>query len=499
MSIHVRPVDRTRRLILRRMRRSRILALGSAALLLLIGGLLLYLRQFFIDHENIPTFTYVTAADESITTPETPPPPLQSGGASAAAAAAADVTPNIIVSTNSSPDSLLTPLDFDLGEGLAMTDPMNINFGFGLSEEGTAAQGDGSADSGDGGKGKGSGRGQGDGHGNGKGYNDDIQIVLVLDASGSMQNLFSAVADALNDVFIVLGQAKLNGKPTRVNVGIVVYGQSNRNGAPFTLSRFTDKPSALKKKVKSVVCDGSNEECGSALMYALRNFPWNMRERDDMLKVIFICGNEAFDMGRVPPESALHLASAANIIVNTVHCGDPDSQWQEAAILGNGRGLNFDMQHIPTKSRKSAQNKLKALRELHSIPLLPIGSPAEQQELLEQHRGTVAPPAAPKQLSKWMSQNRERVIRGFSWDAVELCRQHGENFSLELIGGVGNLPLSLRGNSPQKALRIIRQHALKRSQALRMYHEACDGSDFTDNILETLQEQAQQKGIIIEL
>lgn len=499
MSIHVRPIDRARNLIRQRMRRNRTLALGAAAVVMLLGGLLLYLHQFLIEQENIPTFTYVTTTEEEVIIPEKAHQPTPGGGSSSAAAAAANVTPDIIVTTTSSVDSPLMPMDFDLGEGLAIADPMEIDFGLGLSEEGSARQGEGTADSGEGGKGKGTGRGHGNGNGGGKGYNDDIQIVLVLDASGSMQNLFTAVADALNEVFTALSQAKLNGNSTRVNVGIVVYGQAHQNGAPFTLSRFTDKPSTLKKKVQSVECNGSNEECGNALMYAIHNFPWNMRERDDMLKVIFICGNEAFDMGRVPPESALSLATSANIIVNTIHCGPPDSQWQEAALLGNGRGLDFDMQLTPRKPRNNSLDKLKALRELHRIPLLPIGSPAEQQELLEQHRGAGAPPAADKQLVKWMSQNRERIINGFSWDAVELCRRHGADFSLELIGGVGNLPLSLRGNSPRQALQIIRQHALKRSQALRMYHEACDGSDFTDNILETLQDQAQQKGIIIEL
>ena len=322
-----------------------------------------------------------------------------------------------------------------------------------------------------------------------------------------MDSLFSAVANSLSDVLTTLGNARLNGKPTKVNVGIVVYGQNDKNGKPFILSRFTTNVDKLRNKVTKTACDGSNEPCGEAIQLASRKFPWNMRQRDDMLKVIFICGNEPFNMGKVNYKSAILLAKAKNIIVNTVHCGGPDSQWEEAAVLGNGKGLTFiapvhptvEPQQAPKDPKDAEKLRHKVLTALYHIPMYPIGSPAVQRQLLSAHKPTSAPPKNPKQLSKWMMTHRTALIDGFEWDAAELCRRTGiEQFTLEHIGGRGNLPLSLRGKSDAQALQAIRKAAQEREQLLAEYQDS-NLNDFAEQILETLQEQAQSKGITIEL
>ena len=507
MAIHVKPVYPARRQLLRNLRRALAIAAGLTLLTIIISALILYLHLIFIEKESSAAFTYVYPQEQQ-PQPEKKPEPTFGGGGSAQEAAAANITPDIIVSTTASTDSQLQPMDFDLADGLAMTDADGFDFGLGLSGDGGGA-----GDGGNGnGEGSGQGGGRGDGHGKGSGggsggYNDDIQVVLALDASGSMDSLFSAVANSLSDVLTTLGNARLNGKPTKVNVGIVVYGQNDKNGKPFILSRFTTNVDKLRNKVTKTACDGSNEPCGEAIQLASRKFPWNMRQRDDMLKVIFICGNEPFNMGKVNYKSAILLAKAKNIIVNTVHCGGPDSQWEEAAVLGNGKGLTFiapvhptvEPQQAPKDPKDAEKLRHKVLTALYHIPMYPIGSPAVQRQLLSAHKPTSAPPKNPKQLSKWMMTHRTALIDGFEWDAVELCRRTGiEQFTLEHIGGRGNLPLSLRGKSDAQALQAIRKAAQERETQLARYRDS-NLNDFAEQILETLQEQAQSKGITIEL
>lgn len=491
MAIHVKPVYPARLQLLRNLRRMLALAAGLSLFTIIICALVLYLQRIFIEKEGDATFTFVYPQEQP-TPPKKEPKPAIGGGGSPQEAPPANISPDVIVSTTTSADSLLQPLDFDLGDGLAATDADGVDFGSGLSGDGSGA--------GEGGKGSGRGNGNGDGSGSGgPGYNDDIQVVLALDASGSMNHLFAAVANSLGDVLTTLGNAKLNGKPTKVNVGIVVYGQGKKGGAPYVLSRFTTNVNKLRSLVTKTQCDGSDERCGEAIEVATRKFPWNMRERDDMLKVIFICGNEPFDMGKVNYKTAIAQAKASNIIINTVHCGVQDEQWAHAAELGNGKGLIFlgsPQEDTPKLSEKDRQN---ILTELYRIPLYPIGSPAVQQQLLSAHKPSTAPPKNQKQFSKWMSAHRAALIDGFEWDAVELCRRTGiEQFSLEHIGGRGNLPLSLRGKSDDQALQAIRQAAKAREKLLSQYRNAGINA-FAEQILETLQEQAQNKGISIEL
>lgn len=489
MAIHVRPINRTRNLLLQQLRRILMLAALISLGSLLVGAFALYMNYILIEGEKDATFTYVHVEEEKQISP--PEPTINKDLAGGSPSEAMNIMPSVIVSTTPSDSSMLTALDSDLGEGLS-TDALG-GLGLGLG-------GDGLGD----GIGSGLGRGQGDGGDSDKGkragYNDDIQIVLALDASGSMNQLFSAVAEALEDVLNTLSQAKLNGKKTKVNVGIVVYGQGKANGAPFVLSKFTTKLAQLRNKVKETPCDGANEECGNAIRFAVDKFPWNMRERDDMLKVIFICGNEPFDQGPVDYREAIAHAQSKNIIINTVHCGSEDPQWSEAAELGKGHGLTYDMYTAPADKKKQGEEVHRTLLALHKLPLYPVGAPAVQQSLLQSCGNPPPPPKGQKHLSSWLSRNRERIITGFSWDAAEICRRIGaQNFSLATIGGRGNLPLSLRGMGDEQALQTIRNSAAQREQCLQAYKDAAGGNDFAMQLLETLREQALTKGINIEL
>lgn len=484
MAIHVRPVNRTRRILLQNLRKTLLLAYLIAFATLLFNGLALYFNYILIEGEKEATFTYVRIEED---TPPTPPTPqLNKDLAGGAPLASSSLSPQVIVSTAVDSIAPLPPMDTDIGESIGIgTEGLNLGLGDGGIGEGFG-----------GGTARG---GSGASKGKRAGYNDDIQVVLALDASGSMDRLFAAVANAMEGVLTTLSNAKLNGKKTKVNVGIVVYGQSDNNGAPFILTKFTTKLNELRDKVKETPCDGYNEECGHAIRFAADRFPWNMRERDDMLKVIFICGNEPFDQGPINYKQAIAHARSKNIIINTVHCDSTDSQWQEAAALGEGMGLSF----IPSESDDKAidYNALHdTLQALLKLPILPTGSPAVQQALLRQHNKIPPPPKGEKQLTTWLGKNRQALINGYDADAAEICRRLGaDNFSLATIGGRGNLPLSLRGMSDEDALQAIRQAAAQRADLLLKYKSISGNSDFASTILETLRVQALERGINIEL
>jgi hypothetical protein len=67
---------------------------------------------------------------------------------------------------------------------------------------------------------------------------------------------------------------------------------------------------------------------------------------DDVLKVIYIAGNEPFDQGAVSYKASMVRAVKKGIVVNTIFCGPHDegvaTLWKDGAIRGEGRYLSID-------------------------------------------------------------------------------------------------------------------------------------------------------------
>ena len=345
------------------------------------------------------------------------------------------------------------------------------------------------------GAGPGSGSGSGGGHGSGRrgsqseqelGYNDDVQIVLVLDASGSMNRLFRAVSSSLEELMDILRRCLVNGGPARVNVGVVVYGQNSEGGQPQLLCPFSQDASRLRKAVSGVECGGKNECCGEAVQFALMNFPWNMRERQEILKLIFIAGDEAFHQGKVTTEQAMTLAREKGVIVNTIYCGPENEEWKQAAQLSGGEGLAYD-----------PKTRLELLNALLRLETVPMGDPESQEAAMRELEACPTLPEngmVPDATREWFFKNEKLVIRGFGWDAVEMYRRAAGKCTLDSLGGRGNLPRRLRHLSDEQVMEHLRRLADKRESHIRELHR---GFSFVEILLDTMIRQAAARHISI--
>ncbi len=488
MAIHVRATNTVKIKLASLIRRMLVMALGLALISILLSAVILYVYEIYIEKPGNSSFVTYT------------PPVKKPGEASrkttteenAVSSPSNAAPPSPVILAHDSPYAMDLPATFDdMGAGLADAEGLE-GMGFG------DAFGDGLGDGGGFSDGDGSGTGDGGG-GKRAGYNDDIQVVLLLDASGSMSELFKAASESMEKVLTTLSNARLNGKKTKVNVGIVVYGQAAQNGAPMKLSPFTTQVKKMRSRLEKVACDGAIEECGAAIAFAVENFEWNRRDRDDMLKVIFIAGNEAFDQGAINYQSAIEQAKEQHIIVNTIHCGPPDAEWEEAAALGNGMGLTLDI-HQTGGATVSPQEIYETLKSLHNCKPLPIGAPAVQRKYIDMLNKAEAPPHNnPKKLAKWLSDNKRRILVGYDWDAIEIYRNTPEGkFSIDLLGGEGNLPVSFRGKSEEEIESFLSQEAERRTRLLELYKAQKASGDLGDKLLNVLQEQAQEKGITID-
>lgn len=487
MAIHVRSTDTVRTKISSIVRRLVGIALLLALLVLLFPAVALYLKKIYWKQDAGSSFVTYTPPKEKPKEAK----PIKKEESLAVEESSAAPPPSVMLTATNSPYEMDIPVGVmgDLTEGISS----DGDSGFGL-----AGFGDGLGD-GLGSGGIGDGDGDGDG-GKRAGYNDDIQVVLLLDASGSMQELFQAASASMENVLTTLSDAKLNGKKTKVNVGIVIYGQLEHNGEPMLLSPFSTQVRKIRARLEKVQCLGGNEVCGAAIDFAVRSFPWNRRERDDMLKVIFVAGNETMEQGSVDYRVAIAAATEQNIIVNTIHCGEPDVEWEEAAALGGGVGLSLDIRNAGAEKSASADDWYKLYKALHDCAPLPYGSPAAQKVHIDALNKAVGPPKNNEaKMNAWLRDNKQRILLGYEWDAIEVCRLMPEDeFTLDAIGGMGNVPVSLRGKSEPEIIASLRALAQKRQNLLDEYKRFKASGDLGGKILSVLQDQAAEKGITIE-
>ena len=481
MAIHVR---RKGKLMAERRKRMIISSLLSALTVVILGGLIMYFIVVYFSKEEPAEFITYTPPPEN---DDIPKPPTEDPSSSRAAAPSPEINPAVIVSTSVSTVVMarvdVDVPDFGVGNGLGEGDGMGFD-GSGL--------------------GSGTGKGNGKGDGGGKGLNDDVQVVLCLDASGSMDELFVEVSDSLNMLVNTMTRCRLNGKKARVNLGIVVYGQAMDNGAPRVLTPFTTAVKSMRSKLKEIQCDGAVEPCGEVIDFALNNFEWNMRDRSDILKVIFLAGNEEFTQGSLDYRTAMHKAKRKNIIVNTIYCGLPEEvamsdpqarEWADAASLADGMGLFIAMDGSPAGVPDDAK-LLAAAKALWEVPVMAMGGPNAQERCMKEYAQRPAIPKKQGDVNDWLAENSDLLVHSYDWDLVELCRRYEDEFSLELIGGPGNLPKELRGLGPAEAVSRLQDAAETRSKALRTYMNAAGaGTGFCGKALRALRIQAQEKGI----
>lgn len=482
MAIHVRIRPSSLEIIRAHRRKMLVISVSISMGVVLLLGLLLAWFKYYIMNEDSASFVSLPYEQMEEHVPEAPiTKKLTTSGGSAVSVSpelALDVAAESLVMT-----------DFIVAD----TDDLSsmVNSGMGLDAlgglgSGLAGLGDGLGDA--------TGSGRSSLPGGSKGSNDDIQIVLMLDASGSMTSLFHAVAKSMDDIIAILRASTVNGQPAKVKLGIVVYGQAKDNGAPWELHKFTTSADRVKNLLMEVRCDGAEEPVGDAIAFALKNFPWNMRQDRDPLKIIFVAGNEELNQGTTPMDRALAQAREYGVIINTIHCGSENEEWMEAAQRGGGQGVAFDYRGGDSEAL-TPDEVLELLTQWYEVPVVPTGSAAEQAAALQQFKDRPKLPKSEKQVSDWVMKNRRAMLAGYSWDAVEIFRSMEGKFSLASVGGRGNLPPELAAKPDDEIISHLEDLAARKATIREEIMK--DSSGFTTTIMSVMIDQAAAKGIVI--
>jgi len=173
-----------------------------------------------------------------------------------------------------------------------------------------------------------------------------VDVVVMLDTSGSMENLLDATRARVWDVVNELGRMK----PTpELRVGLVSFGTDKATedqGFIIQHLDLTDDLDEVYAELMGLTIGGGTELVGRALNEALDGMRWSPEY--NALRVVFVAGNESADQGVEDDDFriAARAARDRDIIVNALYAGNREQgvveKWHEVAQAGEGNFSAID-------------------------------------------------------------------------------------------------------------------------------------------------------------
>ena len=166
-----------------------------------------------------------------------------------------------------------------------------------------------------------------------------------------MDGLIDQAKSQLWNVVNELARARRSGKAPSLEVALYEYGNDRlpeSQGYIRKVSEPDDGPrqdfrgavQTEHRRRQRVLRDGYRPGGAKALM----------EQPADVLKVIYIAGNEEFTQGPDPYAAACGRAIRKGIIVNTIFCGGfqegVEGKWKNGAEVADGRYMSIDQDHV---------------------------------------------------------------------------------------------------------------------------------------------------------
>ena len=174
-----------------------------------------------------------------------------------------------------------------------------------------------------------------------------IQLAILLDTSNSMDGLISQAKTQLWKIVNELARSRRHGVHPALEVALFEYGNDNLESSDGYIRMVTNLTTDLDKisaELFKLDTNGGSEYCGTVIDRAVDQLSWS--RSNDVLKVIYIAGNEPFTQGNVSYKSSTTKAIRKGVVVNTIFCGSFDegiaTSWKDGADRADGRYMSIN-------------------------------------------------------------------------------------------------------------------------------------------------------------
>lgn len=343
-----------------------------------------------------------------------------------------------------------------------------------------------------------------------------IQIALLLDTSSSMSGLLDQARSHLWRVVNALDSATYHGATPRLEIAIYEYGNDGLSadvGYIRQVTAFSAELDRVSLALFELTTYGGSEWAPTAIDRAVSDLQW--RDGDDVLRVLYIAGNESFLQGPTPVAAAIARARERSVVVNTVNCighGHPDEGWEQAATMGGGRFIRIDHNEEARYVAAPQDAEIERLGRLINETYIHYGAQGRWgiDNLRAQDRnalGSGASSTVQRSLSKGSA-----LYKNPSWELIDALDEG--TIDLDAVDA-SSLPAELQDKSPEeleqhvqatRARRAELQQRLAELQAGRQVYvdaiaaqDAEDGAQRLDTaIVDSIVDLAQASGFTVQ-
>jgi hypothetical protein len=336
----------------------------------------------------------------------------------------------------------------------------------------------------------------------------DLDLVIALDVSGSMEGLIDSAKQRLWDVTNELAQAR---PVPNLRVAILSYGRPSHGeqaGYVRVDLPFTADLDAVNATLFAFQTDGGDEYVARAIQTSLDKLQWS--QDSDALRVMFVAGNESAEQDpRMTIDAAAAAAARRGIVVNAIYCGsdnDGDAPgWRRVATSTNGLYASIDQQAAAVANVATPfDEKLAALNVELNATYVAFGADGARgranQLLQDSNAGAMSPAAA---ASRTVAKASE--LYRSEWDVVDAV--HSGKALADIP--VAELPAEMQALEPAEREAFVREKgerrenlqrqvgelAAERSRYIEQQRRQGEGDNGLDAaILEGIREVAATKG-----
>ena len=313
----------------------------------------------------------------------------------------------------------------------------------------------------------------------------DVDLVIALDVSGSMEGLIASAKQRLWDITNELARAR---PVPALRVAILSYGNPTygeqagyvRVDLPFTAD--LDKVNATLFAFQT---NGGDEYVARAIQTSLDTLQWSAQH--DALRIVFVAGNESAEQDpRLTIEQAAASAARRGVVVNAIYCGangDADARgWQRVATSTNGKYASIDQQAAAVANVATPfDDELTALNAQLNATYIAFGAAGERGRANQAEQDANAASMSPAAAASRTVSKAGALYRA-DWDLVDAV-ESGKK--LDEVPAA-ELPAELKALPPADREAFVREKAEQRQDLQRQIGELAAARG------EYIKEQAQQ-------
>lgn len=342
-----------------------------------------------------------------------------------------------------------------------------------------------------------------------------IQMAILLDTSSSMDGLIDQAKTQLWKIVNEMARAKKNGQSPMLEVALVEYGNSGlsaKQGYIRIVAPLTTDLDRISEALFKLTTNGGDEYCGQVIQSAVTKLKWS--DKSDILKMIFIAGNEPFTQGRIYYKEACKAAIAKGIVVNTIFCGESRegerSNWKDGALLADGRYMSIDQNQEIVHIQAPQDAEIIRLGEALNKTYVSYGAEGEKNMARQSEQDEKAAAAAPQVMVQRSVTKSSKQYSNSSWDLVDAVAAGSVNLATL---PAEKLPETMQKMDTQDRKRFVEKMKKEREQiqlqiqklngerrkyVTQIRHKRAEENTLDSAMVEAVREQAVKKNYVIE-